>query len=245
MPRRARKYCDSGYYHVVARGINKQILFEDEEDFERFLYLLRRYRDEENFTIIAYCLMENHIHLLLHTDSNLPRIMKKISVSYAYYFNEKYARNGHLFQDRYTSEPIQDDKYLFAVVRYIHNNPQKAGICPREEYPWSSWHEYITNADLVSTKLILEMCGNITGFLEFSASNEEIECIDVSDKKRLTDKDAQEIIKTELHFDSGTQIQELSRAERDEALSKLKEKGLTVRQIERLTGINRGVVLKA
>ena len=129
MPRTARIPSASGCYHVVLRGIGKQILFEEDEDYRRFLHTLERYLRDEKADIYAYCLMENHVHLLLHADSGLDRLMKRIGTSYAYYFNEKYSRSGHLFQDRFSSEPVEDEAYLLAVVRYIHNNPQKAGIC--------------------------------------------------------------------------------------------------------------------
>ena len=85
MPRKARMPSESGYYHVVNRGIGKQILFEDEEDCERFLDTLKRYQKEEPFDVIAYCLMDNHFHLLLHTEAGFDRVMKRISCSYAYF----------------------------------------------------------------------------------------------------------------------------------------------------------------
>ena len=94
MPRRARTISNSGYYHVVMRGIGKQILFEERADYLRFLETLERYLSEEPFDVLAYCLMENHVHLLLHTQSGLERIMKRIAGSYAYYFNNKYERSG-------------------------------------------------------------------------------------------------------------------------------------------------------
>lgn len=245
MSRGARVYSSSGYYHIVSRGIGKQILFEDGEDYERFLETLRRYKDEENFEILAYCMMENHIHLLLHADSGLDRIMKRIAVSYAYYFNTKYERTGHLFQDRYKSEPVDDDRYLLAVVRYIHNNPPKAGICSREKYPWSSWHEYMGKTDLISKEPVLGLVGGAEEFASFSASNEAVECLEISEKKHLSDSEAKAIIHNVLHLESGTQLQTMGRKDRDSALGQLKENGLSIRQIERLTGINRGVILKA
>ncbi len=245
MPRGARALSESGIYHIVTRGIGKQILFEDEDDYERFLDTLRRYRDEEHFTVFAYCLMENHVHLLLYAVSGLDRIMKRIAGSYAYYFNDKYNRSGHLFQDRYSSEPVEDDRYLLAVVRYIHNNPLKAGICPREKYPWSSWHEYTGSPNLVTTNLVFDLTGGHDGFLEFSAGNEDIECLELSYKARLSDKEAKEIIRKDLHLESGTQMQSLPRSERNACICLLKKRGLSVRQIERLTGINRGAVLYA
>ncbi len=245
MPRAARIHSASGFYHAVMRGIGKQILFEEDEDYRRFPYTLERYLREENADVYAYCLMENHLHLLLHVDAGLDRLMKRIGTSYAYYFNEKYCRSGHLFQDRFSSEPVEDESYLLAVVRYIHNNPQKAGICRREDYPWSSWHAYTGKPDLTSTDFVLGLTDGYEGFLSLSESNEEIECLEISDRRRIPDKDALQLMRAELHVQSGTELQNMSKEARDEALRRLKEEGLSVRQIERLTGINRGVVLKA
>ena len=245
MPRVARILSEDGYYHVVNRGIGRQILFDDEENFGRFLDTLRRCQKKEQFELIAYCLMENHFHLLLHAGERLERIMKRISCSYAYYFNEKYEREGHLFQDRYRSEVIKDDSYLLAAVRYIHDNPLKAGICRREEYPWSSWHEYAGNPDLVNPETVLSITGGIEGFLELSRGNEALDGLDIAEKNRISDTQALTIIKEKLHLMSGTQLQGMCKEERDNAIRIMKEHNLSIRQIARLTGINRGVVLKA
>ena len=245
MPRQARALSESGYYHVVNRGIGKQVLFEVGDDCQRFLDTLKRYKEEEHFELICYCLMENHFHLLVYAQSGLDRIMKRICSSYAYYYNEKYGRIGHLFQERYRSEAIKDDKQLLATVRYIHNNPQKAGICRREEYTWSSWREYVDRAAMVIPDLVLNIVGGKEAFLTFSESADEGRFLDDDRKERISDTQGQEMIRTVLKLKSGTQIQMMGKEERDAALRLLKEEGLSVRQIERLTGINRGVVLKA
>ena len=245
MPRQARALSESGYYHVINRGIGKQILFEDADDFQRFLDTLKRYIEEEHFELISYCLMENHFHLLVHTETELDRIMKRICCSYAYYYNEKYGRTGHLFQDRFRSEAIKDDKQLLATVRYIHNNPQKAGICRREEYTWSSWREYVDKATMVTPDLVVDNVGGKEAFLAFSEGADEGHYLDDDRKDRISDVHGLEIIRTVLNLKSGTQLQKMDKEERNAALRKLKEEGLSVRQIERLTGINRGVVFKA
>jgi len=245
MSRRSRVQSESGYYHVVSRGIGKQILFEEEEDYQRYLETLRRFIAETSVTLIAYCLMENHVHLLVHTDEGLARAMKQIAVSYAYYFNTKYDRTGHLFQDRFMSEPIEDERYLLATIRYIHNNPQKAGICRRDKYRWSSWHEYVGSGDLVETDLVLELAGGVEPFITFSESDAPEQYLDVSGKKRMSDAQAIEWIRRELRLKSGTQVQAMDRSDRNQVLRLMKEKGLSVRQIERLTGVNRGIIQRA
>lgn len=248
MPRTSRAVSRSGFYHIVARGIGRQIIFEDEKDDLYFLGLLKRYQNEEKFDVIAYCLMENHFHLLLKTDSAPGRVMKKLATAYAFYFNSKYERTGHLFQDRFKSQPVENDAYLLSAVRYIHNNPAKAGICPADRYPWSSWNAYAGSDSLVRTDLVLGLAGGKEGFLDFSGREDdtvEISHLEVTGNNRLSDQKAKKIIKEKLRISSGTGLQRLDRVSRDSALRVLKEAGLSVRQIERLTGINRGVVLKA
>ena len=250
MPRTARIIGNSGYYHIIARGIGKQILFEEDADCLYFLRTVKKYQKEEGYSVIAFCLMENHFHLLLKIDDRMDRVMKKLLTSYAFYFNSKYERLGHLFQDRYKSKPIENDAYLLCAVRYIHNNPAKAEICPAAKYRWSSWRYYTgVLHGLVETEPVLSLMGGKEGFLKFSMA-ESVEadkqgCFEYADTIRVTDRKAQEIIQNRLHLESGTQIQNMDKKKRDQALSILKEEGLSVRQIERLTGINRGVVLKA
>ena len=117
MPRTARQFSHSGYMHVIIRGNGKQILFEDYEDHYFFLSILKRYCEETEVRILAYCLMENHVHLLVHDlEGNTSQMMKKIGVSYSGYYNRKYERTGHLFQDRFRSELIEDEAYLLTGI---------------------------------------------------------------------------------------------------------------------------------
>ena len=120
MPRQARRKSKSGIYHVMLRGINKQVIFEDEEDSLKFLETLKNYKAISGYKIFAYCLMSNHIHLLLKVEKeNLDLIIKRIAGSYVYWYNWKYHRSGHLFQDRFKSEPVEDDMYFLTVIRYM------------------------------------------------------------------------------------------------------------------------------
>lgn len=130
----------------MLRGNDKRTIFIDNEDRKRFISTLFEKAAEENIRIYAYCLMSNHVHLLLHEkDANIARLMKRINVSFVYYFNKKYKRVGHLFQDRFKSEIVDNDNYLLAAVRYIHNNPAKAGMVSLpEKYLWSSYNDYIS-----------------------------------------------------------------------------------------------------
>ena len=113
MPRAARKKSNSGIYHIMLRGINRQQIFEDDEDNQRFIETLSKYKEECGYSIYAYCLMGNHLHILLkENQQDLTLIFKKIAGSYVYWYNWKYQRSGHLFQDRFKSEPVEDDNYF-------------------------------------------------------------------------------------------------------------------------------------
>lgn len=233
------------YMHIIVRGIGKQILFEEQSDNEKYLSYLKKYAEEDNVSVLAYCLMENHIHLLIRdTQGVVSSFMKKMGVSYALYYNRKYDRTGHLFQDRYKSEIITDDAYLLSAFRYILNNPEKAGICRANEYCFSSYHEYGKESGLTDTGILYDMIGDRKKFAQFMLKKDETEHIEADTPKR-DDTWALQMIRDTLNIISGTQIQQFGRTQRDEALALLKSKGLTVRQLERLTGINRGVIQKA
>ena len=134
MARRAREISPTGYYHVIQRGVGKQILFEDEKDYKRYLRKLRESKEQYQVSVVAYCLMSNHVHLLLHSEdiAAISRMMRVLGASYASFYNIKYDHTGHVFQDRYLSNPIRDEEHLLTCIRYIHNNPVRAGIDTRE-----------------------------------------------------------------------------------------------------------------
>ena len=136
MARTARAVGDSGIYHVMLRGINRQRIFEDDEDREKFLEILKKSKEKDGFDLLAWCLMPNHVHLLIkENEVKLGTIFRRIGASYVYWYNGKYERTGHLFQDRFKSEPVEDDAVSLTVIRYIHRDPVKAGLCERpEEY---------------------------------------------------------------------------------------------------------------
>jgi len=149
MARQARVLSNTGIYHIMLRGNERKNIFRDSADKLKFLEGLIKKHKEIAFLVYAYCLMNNHVHLLLNTNNNdLASIMRGIAVRYATFYNWKYQRVGHVFQDRFKSEAVEDELYLLAVVRYIHNNPVKAGIVSKpSDYKWSSFGKYITPVD--------------------------------------------------------------------------------------------------
>ena len=244
MPRQARTLSESGYMHLIVRGIGKQIMFEEAADYRKFLALLERFCKETEVKPCAYCLMDNHVHLLVcDPKGNTPLLMKKLGVSYALYFNRKYDRSGHLLQDRYLSETVDSDAYLLMVFRYILNNPRKAGICDARNYPWNSYTQYDLPEPWMELSLVRSLLGGLSEYEAFIDAVNDDQCLEYG-KPRHDDAWALDVIRKCLEVDSGTTLQSYARKERNEALRTLKANGLTIRQIERLTGINRNIVQK-
>lgn len=249
MPRKAREKSSTGVYHVMIRGINQQNIFEDDEDRQRFVERLAIVKKELNFELYAYCLMNNHVHFLINEkETDISSIMKRLQTSYAYFFNWKYERRGHLFQDRYKSECVEDDGYFYTVIRYIHQNPVKAGINTVNEYRWSSYNDYITLKGITDIKYFLEILGadSQKKYLEFMLEENEDRCLEIDEKYKLTDEKAKDRIKKISKLKSITDIQKMEKSKRDEILRKCKEiEGISILQISRVTGISRGIVKNA
>ena len=247
MPRQARKKSSSGIYHVMLRGINKQQIFEDKEDCEKFLWVLKETKAVSEYRLFAYCLMGNHIHLLIKEEKEpIEQIFKRIGGKFVYWYNIKYQRVGHLFQDRFKSEPVEDDAYLFTVLRYIHQNPVKAKLCENvEDYEFSSYREYTDNKWIVDTDFILDMLP-LDEFTAFNHEENVDKCLEIEENKsiRLTDEQARFIIKLCSGCNNATEFQALQKAEQKKNIETFKEKGLSIRQIVRLAGISKGLVEK-
>ena len=146
MPRIAR-IIGVGYpHHIIQRGNNREKVFLDRRDYERYLSFLSKYSEEKKAAVLAYCLMSNHIHLLVRPSEieALPKMMQGITLCYSKYFNGENGRTGRLWECRYHSTVIDGDSYLWTVSRYIENNPVRAGIVKRaEDYPHSSARAHI------------------------------------------------------------------------------------------------------
>lgn len=198
MPRKPRLQGKGMIHHVVARGNNQQDIFTTDGERIRYLQLIERYRDRYRFTVLSYCLMHNHVHLLLRQDrAPLSVIMQGIQQSYTQFFNRKHQRTGHVFQQRFASFPCMEDAYLIALIAYIHNNPMKAGLCASaDDYRWSSHREIIRpkDDDLIDLQALLRLSGvSRAQFLrEYRAMLGEVDASDVEDLYiQNDDRDAQ------------------------------------------------------
>ena len=143
MPRSARVTIQKACYHIITRGNQKQTVFKEPSDFQKYLLLVMRYKQKHNFKLYCFCLMPNHVHMIIEVDKpeTLNKIMRGLNLSYTLYFNLKYQKVGHLWQDRFKSRIIEKDAYLLECISYIETNPMRASLVSNlNEYPWSSWN---------------------------------------------------------------------------------------------------------
>jgi len=183
----ARMQAESGIYHVMLRGINRDALFLEVEDYERFLHALALTKGASGCSVLAYCLMTNHVHLILRpTNEPIATVMKRLGVRYAGWFNRKYGRIGHVFHDRYKSLPVENDQYMAALLLYVWNNPVAAGLatCP-EDYQWSSRRLLGTDDSLIDSKVLDRFL--MHGFLSSAATDPPPIAVDAATRgKRYT-----------------------------------------------------------
>ncbi|MBQ9042413.1 MAG: transposase [Eggerthellaceae bacterium] len=248
MPSRARKHSETGFYHITQVGAGRQIIFDSDSDKLQYVQLLRNAVSNFSFTILAWCLMSNHTHIVARAEPDeLSRAMHDIGFKYAQYFNGANGHEGPVFQSRFFSEPIEQESYLLAAIRYVHNNPESAQICKAEEYRWSSYRSYLRGGGLADTQLVLEMLGGTEKFVEFSKQPDTFETNiePESIRSRLTDDEAREVVNTIVQPLSLAELKTLPRERRNELLQEIKRTGIGVRQIQRLTGIGLGTISRA
>jgi len=162
MARKPRIEYEGAFYHVITRGNQRQRVFKDRDDYERYLMILADYKVRYDYVLYAYVLMSNHVHLLIETkEKPLSKILQGINQSYTIYFNKRYGMVGHLFQGRYKAILCEKDAYLLSLVKYIHLNPMRARVVKSlEAYPWSSHRCYVARArdeGIVDTEPVLKM----------------------------------------------------------------------------------------
>ena len=245
MPRQARKFSKSKIYHIIYKGIDGNDIFYEERDRKYFLRILLENIEEYNYRVFAYCLMSNHIHLVLEIqDEILSRAMKSLSVKYVFYFNKRYGRSGPLFQNRFKSKCVENQKYFLDVCRYVEQNPEKAKICLTQEYIWSSYHEYIGNGKIVDRKVLLHYfdyslekykffttkgkSDNITDFIEYEI------------RGKMSDDELSQLIVNELKLTNINDFSNLSYEDFIKGIEFLKNIQYTnITQISRVIGIKR------
>ena len=157
MPRKARCYHEAEFFHVMVQGDEKKYIFKRDESKERYIYLLKRNASKNDVKIIAYCAMDNHVHVLVFSKDikNISKFMSQCNTAYARFFCRLRGEVGHVFRDRFRSEAITSKNYLLNCIRYIHYNPVKAEMVTScGDYPYSSYNNYLRSMP----REILELC---------------------------------------------------------------------------------------
>ena len=157
MSRSARKDKESSYFHIIVQGYEKQFIFSEKIFIEKYIKLIMEKEKEFDVTILAYCIMNNHAHILIYCE-NIPEMsafMKSINSQYAVFYNKILKRVGYVFRDRFLSEPIKDERYLYNCLGYIHMNPVKANMVEfPNEYQYSSYNQFIEKSGIVNDKVL-------------------------------------------------------------------------------------------
>lgn len=273
----------TGVYHVMLRGVNKQRIFEWQEDYESFLKILGKSMltntdgeavEKPNYELYAYCLMDNHVHLLVHvTRQPLATVVKRIATSYAMYFNLRYHRVGHLFQDRFRSEPCENAEYLLTLMDYIHNNPVKGGCCVSPiDYKYCSYSELLKKSpdlcvipedfpglDKRTVKTWLremplvdrgtvesvggEKASDDRAMAEAARSERSIALMcNVGERSEEVDKMIVEALLAYGGCGSITEFQQLEKKAMRSALARVRDQGVSIRRLSRLSGISEGII---
>ena len=244
----------------MLRGNERKDIFIDKEDKEKFIKIIIAKKVNNAFKLYAYCIMDNHLHLVIKEQKEtISQIIKKIAISYVYYFNNKYKRVGHLFQDRYKSETIEDEAYLLSAIRYVHNNPEKAEITKKEKYKWSSYPNYIDllnhHTELPEIKEILEMFSTdieraLKEFINFSNQYEEKNFLEMEGiiKSEIDEENVNEYIngylKSRNFKKEDLKRREHTKEKKDLIRQLTKRSNLSKRKIAILIGVNREMVRK-
>ena len=224
MPRLPRSFYETSFFHIICQGLDKSYIFDHKEDIEKYITFMNKLKDEFNIHVIAYCVMNNHVHMLIETEviRNMSLFMQKLNTKYANYYNKKYQHVGFVFRNRFKSEAIFSESYMYNCINYIFNNPVSANICQNPiDYPYSNIREYI----------------QLNGDLKIKISNTVYTFLDVTDNAEIT---AQKMIQDFLNKKNRTLAQVSNNNELlKELLSTLDYHNISFRTMEKLLSINR------
>lgn len=237
MPRLPQRYSSTNIYHAVVRGNERKTIFFDAEDFDTYFKLLDQKRKDHDCVIYAWCLMPNHVHLLIKERSKpLGSFFQGMAGSFVLWYNRKYDRVGHLFQGRYRSEPVQTPDYFLNVLRYIHMNPVKGGICERpEDYPFSSYRNYFCSGKYAENHVLFDLM-RVDDFRTFHTAKNEDLCLDIDTPERGCLPDGEVIAIGSQLVDSGvfSDIRDLPKEKYLSVVNSLLKAGASANQINRL-----------
>ncbi|MCQ2592935.1 MAG: transposase [Treponema sp.] len=245
MSRKPRLYCESQIYHVILRGNNKQEIFYDDRDRYFFIRKLEFYVKEMGIAVFSYCLMDNHVHILIgNANLTMSKLIQKLATSYAMYFNRKYGRCGHLFQGRYKSEPVENDRYFKTVARYILQNPLKVNNIELHEYKWSSYTQTVKeNCNrFIDRKRLFEIFDGKKQFLDFVHRKNTDVCMEYENRFIFNDYFCMKYIKKLFGLEETYELISIPVDQKLQKIKVLKSKGIPISQLSRLTGVTRQVI---
>lgn len=247
MPRKPRSLSSTGIYHTILRSVNQHLIFEEDSDYQKFLFILKDCKEKYSIDIYAYCLMDNHIHLLIKSaPETLSSFFQSLGTRFVQWYNNKYSRYGHLFQDRFYSQAVENESHFLSALVYIHNNPVKSNMCRHpSEYRFSSFNAYYgAKNPLVNVAAACDIIGSRDLLLRYFANNCDqnfgnLFADDYRVKKHFTtDDEALILFRKITHLNTLSEASALPRVQRNEFVRKLKDEGLTMKQIARLLDIS-------
>ena len=261
MARKLRTKGTSGVYHVLMEGTRDTELFRDEEDYRQFVEMLEHQMveadgedgcsDGPDFTLYAYCLMPKCFHLLLKEEKmTVSKALSKLSCAYSSYLNNKYGKSGTSYRDRFHSEPIDEPERLDIVMRHIHQAPlSMEGVSSMDDYPYSSWHEHVgIESELPS------ICTMPETYMELSkeerrewllkALPEGTECLEPKAFRlpKPSNEQVLGMVRLLTPARNWDEFRALLYEERLKTIRELMKNGASFRQLEKLTGVGRGVI---
>jgi len=251
--RKPRVKSSSGIYHIILRAINRQSIFEDDEDRLKLIEVFAKCKEVSRCRFFAYCLMDNHVHILIQEiQEPISMMIQRVSSSYVIWYNSKHDRCGHLFQERFKSEAVETDNYFVTVLRYIHQNPIKAKIAKDvADYKWSSYSEYMERGLIIDKEYALNMFldkpdAAVGGFVQFSREPNGDACLEIPEiKVNVSDDDLRQMVRQQFGINTIKICNEM-REKQDDILRVMKEvEGATIRQIARITGLSSTRVWKS
>ena len=243
MARKAREQSESGIYHVLLKG-NDRLLFVEDEDYEYFLGLLEKTSERDYVEVYAYCLFSETAHLVIK--EGLPALsnsLKSLISAYAVRCNEKYARSGKLFYDRFISEPVESDDEVLDAVRFTHRLPLNFGFTL--DYEYSSYNNYISKRGLRSDALMLLFDDSILRYREEHDIPPERTYASGEKKVVLTDEQVVALLRRMTGSMTAAEAENLSLEVLGELVSNLRGEGASIRQLSRVLQVSKSTVERA
>ncbi len=237
MARIRKENITTSFFHIMVQGINKEYIFNSSENINKYMKIMKETKEKIDIMILAYCIMNNHAHILVHEEDieKVTQYMHRVNLRYAKYYNKKYNRVGYVFRDRYKTQPIYSEKHLYTCVRYIHNNPVKANICDKaNEYKYASCYDNIFYTDT-------ELERNVKKNMYNEQTNlQEEEKFVLMENEQNKEQICHEIIKETMLKNSLTK-ESLHQNEKvlGDIIRKLKQEDISYRMMEKILGTNR------